>query len=271
PLEIEQRSQLRLGPRYDRPVHVQRDAGGVAGRGRVGADAADEDLGLVEVVAEVHARHDRLQVLQVVDLRFIQPVGADGDDRCGNVLQRLLAPLRGHHDGVAFFQLGLGTGGTGGALSGRLRIGGGILTRLRQGRSAHAGEQGAQGRATKSNHDNSQTYCCYQLWLGTAADLQCPSNRLRQRQRRVKRWSERPFDGLSMGAGMPRFGAATTALGGVCPDPPLGPCVPAAWLTSSPRSLSRKPPVPRCVSATGFPWTRRSTSPRWDCSRSADW
>ena len=81
---------------------MQRHAGGIAGCRGVGADAADEDLRLVEVVAEVHARHHRLQVLQVVDLRFLEAVRPDCDDRSRDVLQRLLAPLCGDEDGVPF-------------------------------------------------------------------------------------------------------------------------------------------------------------------------
>ena len=46
---------------------------------------ADEDLRLVEIVAEIHRRHDRLQVLEVVDLRVLQPIGVPSDDqRDGN-------------------------------------------------------------------------------------------------------------------------------------------------------------------------------------------
>ena len=113
-LEVEERSELRLRARDDRAVHVQRDTGLAARRRGVRADAAYGELRHVEVVAEVDARHDQLQVLDVVDVRGRKPLAAQGRDRRADFLQRLLAFLRGDDDFLELRRTGHGNEHRGG-------------------------------------------------------------------------------------------------------------------------------------------------------------
>src|SRR5690606_24807388 len=87
--------------------HVDAD-GRIDRRGRVElADAADERHRSGAVARqlagglELQARGDPLEVLRLLDLAIFQRLGAEGRDRHRGFLQRLLAPARGHENGVA--------------------------------------------------------------------------------------------------------------------------------------------------------------------------
>ena len=77
---------------------MQRDAGAGPGGGGIGAHAANEHLGLIEIIAERDGRDELLDVLKIVDPGLGQRVAADGGDRDAYILQRLAALLRGDDD-----------------------------------------------------------------------------------------------------------------------------------------------------------------------------
>jgi hypothetical protein len=101
-LQIEQRCELRRGLRDHGAIDVQRHRRVDPGERTVQADAADEQLGEAEVVAESDARHVILQILDALDVAVEQIVRRDRGDRDADILERLLTFLRRHDD---FFQL----------------------------------------------------------------------------------------------------------------------------------------------------------------------
>ena len=98
PLQIEQRRQLRFGARDIGAIDMQCDAGAGPGGGGIGAHAADEHLGLVEIIAERDRRDELLDILQIAHPGIGQRIAADRRHRDAHILQRLAALLRGDDD-----------------------------------------------------------------------------------------------------------------------------------------------------------------------------
>lgn len=110
PFEVEHRAELRLSERHHHAIDVQGDGGIDAGQRARQADAADEQLCEIEVVAEGHARDELLQRLDIAAVGFDQLVFADRGHRERDVGQRLFALLGGDDDGLLVGRTCLGLG-----------------------------------------------------------------------------------------------------------------------------------------------------------------